>query len=160
MKVDVPDPARGARGWYWIPAAAAVACFVFLSLDAMTSESHVDIPPGVRVAPPAPPKAFTPPPRAQPATRRPPVALPEPPAIPVAGPPLPPVSVRVSQWKAGEPGSVYYSRDHGLTWSRVELPENSSILRVRPISSFEVHVETASGATWVTTDAGLHWKRR
>jgi photosynthesis system II assembly factor YCF48-like protein len=67
-------------------------------------------------------------------------------------------------WAGGTGGALYHSRDDGTSWSKVTAAADGETLR-EDITSVNFHqpgsitVRTASGATWVSADGGLHWAR-
>jgi photosystem II stability/assembly factor-like uncharacterized protein len=66
-------------------------------------------------------------------------------------------------WAGGSDGKLFHSQDGGMTWAAV--PITSDAQRVSDtIAKIDAHgeavrVKTASGWTFVTADAGVHWER-
>lgn len=65
-------------------------------------------------------------------------------------------------WAGGTGGVLYHSRDDGATWSKVAVVADAETLHEDITSvSFRqpgsITVRTASSATWVSVDGGLHW---
>lgn len=68
-------------------------------------------------------------------------------------------------WVGGTAGALFHSTDSGRTWSRVKVGDDGMWV-TDPITAVDFpssrigFVSTASGAMWVTQDAGLTWRRR
>jgi hypothetical protein len=66
-------------------------------------------------------------------------------------------------WVGGPGGKLFHSMDNGLHWAMIRVADEHTRI-TGTITGIDAHdgliisVKTRSGAAWVTTDGGLHWR--
>jgi photosystem II stability/assembly factor-like uncharacterized protein len=68
-----------------------------------------------------------------------------------------------SVWVGGSSGKLFHSADGGVTWTPVPVADDNTSLSgtVTGIDARgpNITIKVDSGATWVTSDGGVHWRR-
>jgi hypothetical protein len=67
-------------------------------------------------------------------------------------------------WVGGAAGLLYHSSDNGAHWTRVTpsaggVPLQANINRIEFVDALHGRLETADGATWITSDGGKTWQK-
>jgi hypothetical protein len=63
-------------------------------------------------------------------------------------------------WAGSDHGALYVSRNGGVDWAPLKIPTSADIVSIRFDDESNGAIQTSTGETWKTTDAGNSWNRQ